>query len=376
MADVKISIVTVCFNSVATIEQTIKSVINQSYKNIEYIIIDGGSTDGTFDIIKKYESYISYWVSEPDKGIYDAMNKGIKVATGKLIAFINSDDWYDKDAIYHFAEAYKEEPADVLFGDLVYIKEDGSTQYENNETVDLKKMLYTNKLCHQAICVNTQLMKASPFDLQYKIAADYDFLLRLFMGNHSFRYVGNYLISYFRFGGVSSSRILDTHNEIFEIARKNIAMYFHESKDALKIEKVNRLIVNHKCYGIQQHIFGGILRGEMNLSKKIGFLRRFKYVVYGSGKVGRQILNLCNKFNIEVDCFIDGNNSLWGSCLLGKKIISPKQIHLDNNTKIIISSYEYSDDMANVLIDCGFKENKVFFGYDIWVKWLQHQVLF
>ena len=99
MNNFKISIVTVSFNAVKTIEQTILSVINQTYENIEYIIIDGGSTDGTIDIIKKYEDQISYWVSEKDKGIYDAMNKGIDIATGDYVYFIQSADVLNKNIL-------------------------------------------------------------------------------------------------------------------------------------------------------------------------------------------------------------------------------------------------------------------------------------
>ena len=93
----KISIITVVFNGVKTIEQTILSVISQKYENMEYIIIDGGSTDGTIDIIKKYEDKIAYWISEADQVIYDAMNKGIDKSTGDIIGILNSDDFYDKD---------------------------------------------------------------------------------------------------------------------------------------------------------------------------------------------------------------------------------------------------------------------------------------
>jgi glycosyltransferase involved in cell wall biosynthesis len=90
-----ISIITIVYNGITTLEQTILSVINQTYKNSEYIIIDGGSTDSTVDIIKKYEKHFAYWLSEPDKGIYNAMNKGIKLSSGKYIALLNSDDWLE-----------------------------------------------------------------------------------------------------------------------------------------------------------------------------------------------------------------------------------------------------------------------------------------
>mgnify|MGYP000302656355 FL=1 len=116
-----ISVVTVSYNAIATIEQTILSVINQKYSAIEYIIIDGGSTDGTVDIIKKYEDKISYWVSERDNGIYDAMNKGIRHATGKIVGIINSDDWYEMDAFATVADLYLKKGDLYLYhGDIRY----------------------------------------------------------------------------------------------------------------------------------------------------------------------------------------------------------------------------------------------------------------
>lgn len=112
----KISIITVCLNSVKTIEQTIRSVIMQDYDNLEYIIIDGGSTDGTMDIIRKYENYFSYWISEPDNGIYDAMNKSLKVCTGDVVAFLNSDDWYDNNVLKRVNSYFEENDVDIVSG--------------------------------------------------------------------------------------------------------------------------------------------------------------------------------------------------------------------------------------------------------------------
>ena len=123
--DTLISIVTVSYNAVLTIEQTILSVINQTYPNVEYIIIDGGSTDGTVDIIKKYANKIAYWVSEPDKGIYDAMNKGGLKATGDFIQFLNAGDWFENEHVIEkiFKDWYKR--VDVIYGDMIIRRSDG-----------------------------------------------------------------------------------------------------------------------------------------------------------------------------------------------------------------------------------------------------------
>lgn len=125
----KITVITVCFNSVVTIEKAIKSVINQDYLDKEYIIVDGGSTDGTLDIIRKYEKYITRWISEPDNGIFDAMNKGIEMASGDVIAFLNSDDWYMDSALSMVHEAFRENDCDCVCCDNYVIQKDGSQLY-------------------------------------------------------------------------------------------------------------------------------------------------------------------------------------------------------------------------------------------------------
>ena len=115
MSNPLVSIITVTYNAEKYLEQTIKSVISQSYKNIEYIIIDGMSSDGTVDIIKRYQKYIAHFSSEPDKGIYDAMNKGIKKANGELIGIINSSDFYEPDAVETVVSAYLQNKGAGIF---------------------------------------------------------------------------------------------------------------------------------------------------------------------------------------------------------------------------------------------------------------------
>ena len=118
----KVSIITVVYNNNKTISDAIESVINQSYKNIEYIVIDGGSTDGTVDVVKDYGSRIDKFISEPDNGIYDAMNKGVRLATGDVIGFINSDDLLNsEDCIECIVKRFVESDADIVYGDNVYV---------------------------------------------------------------------------------------------------------------------------------------------------------------------------------------------------------------------------------------------------------------
>jgi glycosyltransferase involved in cell wall biosynthesis len=140
---IKFSIITVSFNSVHTIEKTILSVLNQTYKNFEYIIIDGGSNDGTVDIIKKYEDKLNYWISEKDLGISDAFNKGINASKGKIIGILNSDDWYELNALEIIDQI---EEGDVYVGSLKY-----HDQINNKTKVVLPDVKYyktINFVCH------------------------------------------------------------------------------------------------------------------------------------------------------------------------------------------------------------------------------------
>ncbi len=211
--DIKVSIITVCYNSVSTIEQTILSVIHQTYGNVEYIIIDGGSTDGTIEIVNKYRDRISKFVSEPDNGIYDAMNKGIGFATGEIIGIINSDDWYDLDAVELIVSKYcqkRNNTGIVVHGGVrVYKDERFIWSYcpKANE-------LYKGMIPHPSCFVSKSVYdKNGVYDLSYYIAADYDFMLRVFLKNIKF-YRIKHNISNFRIGGVSTQQPIDESERI------------------------------------------------------------------------------------------------------------------------------------------------------------------
>ncbi len=201
MSQDKVSVVTVVYNAVSIVEETIKSVLAQTYTNLEYIVIDGGSTDGTIDLIRKYEDRISIFVSEPDKGIYDAMNKGIERATGNWINFMNAGDhFYSPSAVSNIFDV----PEDYSLYATVY----GDAEYR------LKSFCYIRQgyecdsnhfmpFSHQAAFARADIAKKNKFNLKYKIAADTEFFLRLNREGYSLKHVSVIVCSYDASVGIS-----------------------------------------------------------------------------------------------------------------------------------------------------------------------------
>lgn len=199
-----VSIITVVFNGEKFIEETILSVLEQSYENIEYIVIDGGSTDGTLDIIKKYEHKIKYFISEKDNGMYDAINKGLKRATGDIINFINSDDtFYSNMTISHVVNAFKKDNLDCLYGGAVYIDGNG-IQFSDKKPLRYNARYFKTlgMPCTQpSFFWKRTLMEDVGFlNLEYKIASDYDFIARLCLKANKVGRVKKYLSKFRVFG--------------------------------------------------------------------------------------------------------------------------------------------------------------------------------
>ena len=201
----KISIITITYNSEKTLEDTIKSVITQDYENLEYIIIDGGSKDKTLEIVGKYQEYISYFVSEPDKGICDAFNKGIAAATGEIIGIINSDDLLYPGALSEVARAYHS-GIDIIYGKGKRLFPDG--RMEDYLPRELSFLKYGMALVHPSTFVTkSAYMKYGVFDLRYKGCMDRELLLRMKTQGAKFTYVDAYL-SIYRMGGFSDNNYL------------------------------------------------------------------------------------------------------------------------------------------------------------------------
>lgn len=180
----KVSIITSVYNNKSTIKDAIESVLSQTYHNIEYIVVDGASNDGTIDIINKYQDKISQYVSEKDKGIYDGLNKGVDLASGDVIAFLHSDDIYaDENVIADIVKVFESTDTDSIYGDLVYVdKEDTSKifRYWKSGEYTFKKLRNGWMPPHPTFFVKKEFYdKFGKFDLAFGIAADYDFMLRM-----------------------------------------------------------------------------------------------------------------------------------------------------------------------------------------------------
>lgn len=219
-----LSVITVVYNNVADIERTMLSVLNQSYAAVEYIVIDGKSTDGTLQIIERYKDKLAKLISEKDKGIYDAMNKGIKAATGDYIIFMNSgDEFYSNGTVAEvFASA---EGADIYYGETEMMDEDGNNlgrrRHAAPENFTWKDFKYGMSISHQAIYIKRSLVE--PYDPKYQLSADIDWILRAAKKAKKIVNVQAYVARY-KIGGMSKHKHKQSLLERFDIMKKHYGL--------------------------------------------------------------------------------------------------------------------------------------------------------
>lgn len=229
MSNLKISIITVVWNNKDTIKDAIESVLTQTYKDIEYIIVDGASSDGTVEVVQSYGDKITKFVSEPDNGLYDAMNKGINLATGDVVGILNSDDFYvDKYVIEKVVKIFEEKKVDSLFADLVYVKPDAlhkTVRHYDSGHFSPEKFAYGWMPAHPTFFVKRSAYeKYGLFKTDYKIAADYELLVRfLYKHKLTYFYLQEVIIK-MRMGGMSTSGLKSNwilNQEIIRACKEN-----------------------------------------------------------------------------------------------------------------------------------------------------------
>ncbi|MCK4870196.1 MAG: glycosyltransferase [Gammaproteobacteria bacterium] len=212
MAALKISIITSVYNARSTIEQTILSVLGQTYENIEYIVIDGGSNDGTTGIVEKYSNKIKKFVSEKDGGIYYGLNKGLAMASGDVVGFLHADDlFYDENVVTDIVNKFVSSDAQIVYGDLLYVSAANTSRvirHWHSSKLRRWKFIFGWMPPHPTMFIGREIYdKYGDFDVTYKIAADYDFILRvLYKYKRSAVYLPR-VVTKMRLGGASNKSI-------------------------------------------------------------------------------------------------------------------------------------------------------------------------
>lgn len=261
----KLSVITINLNNVDGLRKTITSVINQIFSDYEYIIIDGGSTDGSVEVIKEYAEKITYWVSEPDKGIYNAMNKGILKAKGEYLQFLNSGDWLvDNKVLTQVFVNYKN--ADILYGDLIRHYEEGNETLQTfkNTTFNLQCLIYNQSLPHPASFIKSKLFENDLYDENFKIMSDWIFFLKKIVLESCSTYYLGYPIVYFNMEGISSRKNMHyIIAEESEVALSNIFPQLvlsdiQELHNLKNLKPVRHILEIQKLKGFRNVMFGFI----------------------------------------------------------------------------------------------------------------------
>ena len=334
----KISIITVCKNSEATIRETIESVLHQTYRNIEYIIVDGESTDKTLDIIEEYiplsDRGLKY-ISEKDKGIYDAMNKGIACATGDIIGIINSDDWYEPDAIEKAAKCFDSTDAEAVYGEIWLIDQNGEREYHTSgSTFPPHPSTFIKREIYQ---------RYGMFDLNYHIAADRDLLLRFIAEGIRFERIDGILAN-FRRTGISNTRNLECAKETYEIDLKYLGKCSENilSKAAIeeKYEREKLLYISQS----QPQIIRQVLEKMSHVSDGV--------IIFGAGNCGKELMTILRACNLPVHFFVDNDKSKWGLEFHGIKIYSPEILRKFSGY-VIVTVTKFQRDICRQLQNYG-----------------------
>jgi glycosyltransferase involved in cell wall biosynthesis len=224
MTNLSVSIITVSYNSVGTINDTINSVLSQTFKNIEYIIIDGSSVDGTIELVQSFGKRISKFISQPDDGIYEAINTGIKIATGDIIGILNSDDFFcDNLVIEKIVKSFQENDIDAVIGDVQFVDPEKTSKivrYYSSRHFNPRKFKYGFMPAHPSFYAKKELFEKFGFyKTDYKIAADYELLIRfLYIYKIRYKYIEMPFVS-MRTGGVSNKSFYSNYILNKEIVR-------------------------------------------------------------------------------------------------------------------------------------------------------------
>ena len=359
MKKIKATIVMVTYNCVNVVENAIQSIISQDYNDIELIIVDGGSTDGTLDRLHRHDEYIAALVSEPDNGIYDAMNKGIRLATGDIIGFLGSDDVYLPGAVSAVVHGFEKSGADLVYGNVIYHRVNGYEHFDYGK-LDFDRYVYGNILCHQSFFVRTSIQKDMPFDLSYKLAADYKFHMTLYFSGYRFYYIDKDIAIYSCLGN-SGSHPYWTIREFRHVVDEMLGRFPQLKKFS---EDIRRSRQNYDFLLLEKHLFYKFSK----LGHKIVVNPSRKLILFGTGKMGQECLEIFNKYIDfgQVLCFWDNDINKQGDKIEGIPIKKPLTNHKEQ--LIVVVTNLYDREICQQLNEAGLIRGEDYWGWKDLVK--------
>lgn len=335
----KVSIITVSYNSIKTIEQTIQSVLQQTYKNIEYIIIDGASTDGTQQIIKKYADKISYYVSEKDDGLYYAMNKGIQKATGDLVGIINSDDWYAETAVENAVKSFCQSNAEVIYGVTISVEENGTERMRKRYPIEM--LWYRMPFVHPSVFVKKDVYsRLGGFSTDYRVSSDYDFFLRCYCANVRFVYCDK-VVAYFRSGGISTVLSEVSRKESYKVSMAYIDKCPYKTDVLSKIKELyNWRFFNEELAKDSKMLYRLLCEYFQTDITNI--------LIFGTGIWGKIFYKYLADSGVNITAFADNNVSKWNTKFCGHKIIDPNELQ-SMKTYVLIAVKDHGEEIKEQL---------------------------
>ncbi|MBU2699182.1 glycosyltransferase involved in cell wall biosynthesis [Sporomusaceae bacterium BoRhaA] len=334
----KISIITATFNSEKFLEDTICSIISQSYPNIEHIIIDGGSTDKTLQIVDKYADKIAKVISEPDDGIYDAFNKGIDLATGDVIFFLNSDDYLaDNKIIEEVLNVFRFDPrVNIVYGNVTFIDEKSKYESIVGQLTTVEDLKQGRMLPFAGFFVRKKLFKQyGQFDLSYKITADFNFVSKCFLNEPEATFYIDKVIAFFRTGGLSSNPIF--HRNLIKEQNEIISKHFGIS-DTVQETTTD---VN----GLYKSWLDILLLQNRGISNVLHMYDVQNVAIFGTMKTAHYLLEDLRKEKIDIVCFLDNNKNMHNRAIQNIDIYSPERLleHPKIVDAVILSIESYRD---------------------------------
>lgn len=327
-----ISIITACFNAEKSIEQTILSVINQTYANIEYIVVDGASNDGTMEIVRKYEDKIDVIISEPDRGVYDAFNKGAKVAKGDYIFYLNADDYfYASDVIQNISHLIhlNNEPV-LLYGGVLSVDEAKGYEWIVNKEIAYEEIMKGMMIPHQAAFLKTAvLLEMALFDTRYKIVSDYDLICKVYKKyNHLVCYCP-ILVSVFRSDGISSQ-----FSNIEKIGKEKQVIINNHFSNNYEPKKISNEDYYKRWIEIKLYQDRGI--ADLLLEKGLR-----NVAIWGTGELSLLISREFTNKGINIAFYLDNDINKHQLKINNKDIIAPIELKNDSlNIDCIVMSFE------------------------------------